>query len=68
MTTRSDQSCRSLPRHTSWASDRVSLPVSVSSCLCASVMVMRTPFQISSGWLGSSGVRVVPSGSGRARG
>ncbi|WP_315754452.1 hypothetical protein [Bradyrhizobium sp. SZCCHNRI2007] len=46
----------------------MSLPVSASSCFCASVMVMRMPFQISSGWLGSSGVRVVPSGNGRARG
>ena len=56
-------------RQTSCASDRVSAPVSASSFfICSSVIVILAPFQISSGWLGSSAVRVSPSANGRALG
>ncbi|WP_375396461.1 hypothetical protein [uncultured Sphingomonas sp.] len=57
-----------MPRQTSCASASVSVPVSASVACCSGVIVIRAPFQMISGTLTSSSVRVSPSASGRARG
>ncbi|WP_244471883.1 hypothetical protein [Rhizobium phaseoli] len=68
MTTRSDQSCRSLPRQTSWASPISISPVSASFFICAGVILIFAPFQMICGSRSISLSRTSPSVSGRSRG